>query len=112
MNDMRSKFDLALGNKISTLSTVFEDDRAAKILAAADPPRLTPRSKHIALHHHWFCSHIGIKNGSGIQILDVASKLNEADFLTKSVPKDAFQANRLAVLGWQLTLVLARGRVS
>jgi hypothetical protein len=100
MADIRSKFDLAHGSKISTISTVFEDNRAAKILATTDPPRLTPRSKHIALRYHWFRSHIGIKNGSGIQILDVASKLNKADFLTKALAKDAFQANRRAVLGW------------
>jgi hypothetical protein len=41
-------------NATSTISTVFEDNRAAEILATTNPPRLTPRSKHIAVKYHWF----------------------------------------------------------
>ena len=95
-----ARFNLAYGDKISTISTVFEDNRAAKILATTDPPRLTPRSKSLAVRYHWFRSHIGIKDGTGIQIMDVQSSLNRADWLTKSLAKDAFLANRLAVSGW------------
>ena len=98
--EIASKFNLAYGDKISTLSTVFEDNRAAKILATTDPPRLTPRSKHIALRYHWFRSHIGVKNGHGIQIVDVASKKNKADMFTKALARDPFCANRLTVSGW------------
>ena len=39
--------------------------RAAKILATTDPSCLTPRSKYIAIWYHWFCSHLGIKDGNG-----------------------------------------------
>ena len=95
-----AKFNMAHGDKISTLSTVFEDNRAAKILAETDPPRLTPRSKSLAIKCHWFRSHIGLKNGKGIILEDVRSKLNKADFLTKAMPRDAFRTNRLAVCGW------------
>ena len=80
------------------MSTVFEDNRAAKILATMDPPRLTPLSKSLAVKCHWFRAHLGKKKG--IILNDVASKLNKADFLTKSLPKDLFQANRLAVSKW------------
>ena len=100
MADICDKFKLNYGDRISTISTVFEDNRAAKILATTDPPRLTPRSKSLAVRHHWFRSHIGIKDRSGIQILDVASKLNKADFLTKSMARMGFESNRLAVCGW------------
>ena len=93
-------FELTYGDKISTISTVFEDNRAAKLLATTEPPRLTPRSKHIAVRYHWFRSHLGIKNGNGIIIKDVASSLNKADFLTKALARDAFRANCLAVSGW------------
>ena len=112
MAEICSKFNLACGDRVSTLSTVFEDNRAAKILATASPPRLTPRSKHIALRHHWFRSHLKVRDGSGIQIVDVQSKLNKADMFTKAQHKDAFEANRLAVCGWQCSFVLMRGRVS
>ena len=89
-----------LTDRISTISTVFEDNRAAKILATTDPPRLAPRSKSLAVQYHWFRSHIGIKDGCGIQIVDVQSALNKADFLAKALSKELFQANRLAVCGW------------
>jgi len=100
MNEICTRFNLNYGDKISTISTVFEDNRAAKILATTDPPRLTPRSKSLAVRYHWFRSHIGIKDGKGIRIVDVQSALNKADFLTKALARDAFQANRLAVSGW------------
>ena len=45
---------------------------------------LTPRSKHIAIWYHWFCSHLGIKDGNGIVINGVALALNKADFHTRS----------------------------
>ena len=100
MNEICTKFNLAHGDHVSTLSAVFEDNRAAKILATVDPPRLTPRSKSLAVRYHWFRSHIGVKNGRGIQIEDVRSALNKADFLTKALARDAYQANRLSVCGW------------
>ncbi len=93
--------NLSYGNKISKISTVFEDNRAAKILATTDPPRLTPRSKSLAVRYHWFRSHLGVnKDGSGIVIHDVASAQNKADFLTKALNHADFVANRLAVCGW------------
>ena len=95
-----SKFKLSYGDKISTVSTVFEDNRAAKLLANTDPPRLTPRTKHIAIRYHWFRSHLGVKDGNGIQIKDVASALNKADFLTKALAQEHYRRNRLAVSGW------------
>jgi len=98
--DICAKFNMAYGDRVSTLSTVFEDNRAAKILAETDPPRLTPRSKSLAVKYHWFRSHIGRNNGKGIVLEDVRSKLNKADFLTKALARDAFRVNRLAVCGW------------
>ena len=97
-------FNLAYGDRVLTLSTVFEDNRACKILAETDPPRLTPRSKSLAIKYHWFRSHVGRKNGKGIVLEDVASALNKADFLTKALTQEHFGRNRLAVClavcGW------------
>ena len=100
MSELCSKFNLRYGNEISKISTVFEDNRAAKILATTDPPRLTPRSKSLAVKYHWFRSHLGIKDGKGIIIEDIASALNKADFLTKALAQSPYQANRLSVCGW------------
>lgn len=38
----------------SNISTVFEDNQACLTLATTDPPRMTPRSKSIAVKYHWF----------------------------------------------------------
>ena len=100
LSEICDGFNMAHGDKISTISTVFEDNRAAKILATVDPPRLTPRSKSLAIRYHWFRSHLGVKDGKGIVVQDVASALNKADFLTKGLPPELFTANRLAVCGW------------
>ena len=54
LSELSTKFNLAYGDRISAISTVVEDNRAAKILATTDPPRLTPRSKSLAVRHHWF----------------------------------------------------------
>ena len=35
-------FKLDLDSTLSTISTIFEDNRAAEILATMDPPRMTP----------------------------------------------------------------------
>ena len=100
LSEICNGFNMEHGDKVSTISTVFEDNRAAKILATVDPPRLTPRSKSLALRYHWFRSHLGVKDGKGIVVKDVASALNKADFLTKGLPPEHFKANRLAVCGW------------
>ena len=100
LQEVCSKFNLSYGDRISTISTVFEDNRACKLLATTDPPRLTPRSKHIAIRYHWFCSHLGVKDGKGIVIKDVPSEQNRADFLTKACARAQFEVNRLAVCGW------------
>ena len=39
-------------------STVFEDNQACLALATSNPPKLTPRSKSIAVKYHWFREHL------------------------------------------------------
>ena len=52
--EISAKFNLACGDQISTISTVFKDCDAAKILAATGPLHLTPHSKSLAVKCHWF----------------------------------------------------------
>ena len=43
----------------STIWTVWEDNQAAIQLASyVNPPRMTPRSKHMAIKYHWFRGHL------------------------------------------------------
>ena len=100
LSEICSKFNPTYGDRIPSISTVLEDNRAAKILAITDPPCLTPRSKHIDTQYHWLCSHLGIKDGNGIVIKDLGSALNKADFMTKALAQEHFRQNRLAVFGW------------
>jgi histone deacetylase 1/2 len=95
--EMEDGFGLKLGDRLSTISTVFEDNRAAKILATTDPPRLTPRSKSLAVKYHWFRSML---SPTTIVVEDVASALNMADIFTKSLAFAAFIAARQSVCGW------------
>ena len=48
--EIDSVFSLDLGSKLSSISSIYEDNRAAKILATTDPPRMTPCSKHLAVN--------------------------------------------------------------
>ena len=90
-------FDLGIGTKISTMSTVFEDNSAALILATTDPPRLTPRSKSLAIKYHWFRSKL---SPTTIVIKAVSSESNTADIFTKALPFDAFARHRKTLCGW------------
>ena len=81
----------------SQVSTVWEDNRAALILATVNPPKMTPRSKSLAVKYHWFRSQM--LDGS-IEMKPVASKDNLADILTKPLTQVAFQAARLLTMGW------------
>lgn len=85
----------------SYISTVHEDNQCAKTLAESDPPRLTPRTKHIAIRYHWFKSHLA-KPGTpgGILFKYIESKLQLADILTKPLTKAEFERARLQTMGW------------
>lgn len=81
----------------SSVSIVWEDNQAAKILASNDPPRMTPRSKHIAIKYHWFRSHL--KQGA-IEIKYIETSQQKADILTKPLQRQKFQTARQLLMGW------------
>jgi hypothetical protein len=57
--------------KTSTISTVWEENHDAEVLATTKPLRLTPQSKHIAIRYHWFCDKL---EPGKIEIKPIASK--------------------------------------
>ena len=75
-------FSLDLGSKLSKISSVYEDNRAAQILATTDPPQMTPHSKHLAVKWHWFRSHLSDK----IVVKAVSLAKNKGDIFMKSIP--------------------------
>ncbi len=77
-------------------STVFEDNNGALSLATA--PKMSPRTKHIAVKYHFFRSHIGREKG--IEIIKIDTKEQKADIFTKGLVADQFQALRKLLMGW------------
>jgi hypothetical protein len=76
-------------------STFFEDNNGA--LGLATSPKLTPRTRHIAVKYHFFKEHI--KPGE-IEIVKVASEFQKADIFTKGLTTFQFESIRKLLMGW------------
>jgi hypothetical protein len=95
-------------DKASTISTVFEDNNAALILARSmSPPRLTLRSKSIAVKYHCFWSHL---SDASIVIQSIGTDLHPTNILTKPLTRFKFEHGHEMLMGWPPRSV--RGRVS
>jgi hypothetical protein len=81
----------------SSISTVWEDNEAALTLSTTDPPRMTPRSKHIAVKYHWFRKHL--KKGF-IEVKHIRSEQQQADILTKALTRIRHEQARRLTMGW------------
>ena len=77
-------------------STIFEDNNGALGLATA--PKLTPRTKHIAVKYHWFKSYID--EAQGFVIKKIGTEEQKADLLTKGLVADTFERTRKLLMGW------------
>ena len=95
--ELDSIFDLKLGDRISTISTIFEDNTPALTLATTDPPRMTPRSKSLAVKYHWFRSKL---SPTTILIVHVGTHDNVANIFTKALPFEPFTRHRKTLCGW------------
>jgi Reverse transcriptase (RNA-dependent DNA polymerase) len=80
---------------IRTYSRVFEDNNGCLILASA--PRMTPRSKHIAVKYHFFRSHVA---SGAVKIVKIATTEQKADIFTKGLVRATFEKIRKLVMGW------------
>jgi hypothetical protein len=81
----------------TSITTIFQDNQAARILAATDPPRMTPRSKAIAVRYHWFRQYL---HPDRIVMAPIASKANPSNILTKALDRVQFEAERRMILNW------------
>jgi hypothetical protein len=77
-------------------STIFEDNNGALGLAKA--PKLTPRTKNIAVKYHWFKDMIGKEKG--FDILKVDYRDQKADIFTKGLKAEFISYVRKLVMGW------------
>ncbi len=83
-------------------------------LATQHPPRLTPRSKHIAVKYHWFCSQLG----ETIQLKYIPTNDQLAEILTKPLSRVKFECDQEQLMGFKNSKLFAetatkeRGRVS
>ena len=81
----------------SNVSSVFEDNQAALTLATTNPPRMTPRSRHICVKYHWFRSHL---SKDTIVVVPIDTEHQKANILTKADKTQKFRADRLLTMGW------------
>jgi hypothetical protein len=58
---------------------------------------MTPRSKHYSIKYHWFREFV---QQGYVKLNKIDTKLQLADILTKSLPKDQFQTLRKMLMGW------------
>jgi hypothetical protein len=83
-------------NKTTMLhSTVFEDNNGALSLALS--PKMSPRTKHIAIKYHHFCENIGEEKG--IILSKINTSLQKADILTKGLGAHIHISIRTLLMG-------------
>ena len=75
-------------------SIVHEDNEAC--LKFATTPKMSPRTKHIAIPYHFFRS----KVGKEIKVVAVNTDNQLADQFTKGLPQDKFLRDRKLLMGW------------
>lgn len=76
-------------------SNVFEDNDSC--LKFASMPRMSPRTKHIAIPYHFFRSKV---EQHEIQVKPIDTKSLLADQFTKGLPEEEFLRGRQGVMGW------------
>jgi len=75
-------------------ATVFEDNQSALYLATNQ--RITNRTRYFLVKWHWFWQFYPKE----FDAEKIGTHDQRADYLTKALPRDAFEKNRLGVQGW------------
>jgi hypothetical protein len=97
MKELHAIFPVHI-NKPNFFRKVREDNQSAIKMATSD--KFTPRTKHIALKYHRFCSHV--KYGH-IEINYCPTEDLKVDLLTKPSADAAFFKLRHMLIGWKFT---------
>ena len=89
----------ALQNSANIKSTIWEDNNGC--ISTVRAPKLTPRTKHIAIKYHFSRSHISSEeNDTGITLAKIESKIQLADIFTKPLSEVDFSRLRKLLCGW------------
>jgi hypothetical protein len=96
LKEIGERIKLSFAGSTMLHSTVFEDNNGALSLATA--PKMTPRTKHIAVKYHHFRQHIG--KDKGIVIANIDTKEQKANILTKGLAADLYKGIRKLLMGW------------
>jgi hypothetical protein len=80
--------------------TVHEDNLSA--IAMAESLKFTPRTKHIAIKYHHFCSRVktSFNKDGNIKLKYISTKQQLADIFTKPVDDESFFKLRCMLSGW------------
>ncbi len=80
-------------------STIWEDNNGA--ISTAKSPKMTPRTRHIAVKYHYTRSHIAKDDDeTGIFLEKIDTKVQKADILTKGLNEETFQRLCRLLCGW------------
>jgi hypothetical protein len=95
VKELSRKFDLPLETKPTIYCTVFEDNAGAVELA--NVPKMRPRTRHINPKYHHFRKYV-FEGKIKVQYIPTAEQ--QADIMTKNLPRDAFLRHRKSINGW------------
>ena len=95
LEEIADKVNVPLDLRSTISSTCWEDNSAA--LTLARDHRLTNRTRYYHTQAHHFWQHVD--DGTFVPVACETS-LMDADYTTKAMPREGFEANRLRVQGW------------
>ena len=88
-------FKEVVGKSCIPQSTVHEDNEAC--LKFASMPKMSSRTKHIAIPYHFFRSKV---DNLEIQIVGIDTGNQLGDQFTKALPEAKFLTDRIRLMGW------------
>lgn len=95
-----SKVNIPATLRSTIRARAFEDNQGAYFLA--NNQRITSRTRWYLNKWHWFWQFVnkdGVE-GDSVAILECDTSLQDADYFTKALSREPFEANRFRVQGW------------
>ena len=82
--------DLKQHSNVAVKSRIFEDNNGA--IATATTPKLSPRTKHIAVKYHFVKNYFGTEHNPDhpFELVKIASEEQKADMFTKGLSTATF----------------------
>ncbi len=89
--------ELDIGDHTSLTTTIHQDNDATRLLATRQ--HITNRTKHFLVRWHHFWGFLN-ENQDTVYVIRCDTKQMIADYLTKGLPKEAFEYLRRKAQGW------------